>query len=347
MYSLVTHLLPDGREGLEDVLSLDHHREASEKDGPKNMSLLHLSPVDELEEEMKPGEVAKEREMQKMKDLHLEAQMIMEHFNKRTLNSLMRCVRTTLETIKRRVTSPSAIQYGDAAEDRMKLDHRPALKIKLILAFPQVAMKPALEEVQASLNTTVKNVLAVLKGVLQWGQRGTILGMTTKDEGAPLSAQSIILHTPSGVLKAPSGVLAAPSGTLFSKSGVLAAQSGVLAAQSSVLSNPSGVLSHSSKREMKNFYKAIAENKEVAKLVSLTSSTISSAKGLVTQTLERYKQYEHLWLVDRDECMTTFMEETPTLSDFEAKMKEYTVLDDALAEEEDDVRCGALSLLTG
>ncbi len=338
VYSLLTLLLPDGLNGLKEVLSLQQTEVVAEKEIPKNMSLLGLSPVDETEEEVKPGEITKQREMQKMKDLHLEAQLIVEHFNKQNLNCLIRCVRTTLETIKRRVTSPSAIQYGDPSEDNLKIDRWPALKVKLVLSYPQVGLKPPLEEIQSSLNKAVKKVLAVFKDVLQWGQRGLIPGMETSIDGSALAAQS-------GVLNAPSGVLAAPSGVLGSQSGVLAAQSGVLAAQSGVLSNPSGMLV--SKHDPKTFYKRVTDHKEVAKLVSLMGSTISSAKGLVVQTLDQYKEYEHLWVVDRNQHMTAFMESNPTLSDFEAKMKEYTVLDDMLAELDDSVRCGALALATG
>ena len=345
MYNLLVLLLPDGLAGLNKVLTLEDTDESTEKDMPKNLSQQYLSPVDE-KEDMKPGEIAKQRNTQKLNDLYFEARDLITHFNKQNATSLNKCIRNTLETIKRRVTSPSTIQYGDTTDEKM--DHRPALKVKLVLAYPQVAMKPALEEVQGSLNTVVKNVLAVLKKVLQWGQRGTIPGLDAEfGKGAFLSAPSKVLQAQSGVLNAASGVLSATSGVLASQSGILASRSGVLANQSSVLSNPSGILSHSTKSEPMNFFKQVAEHKEVAKLVSIVGSTISSAKGLVVQMLDQYKKYEHLWTVNRDEHMTSFLEESPILSEFEAKMKEYTSLDDVLAEEEESVNCGALSLTTG
>jgi len=346
MYNLLVLLLPEGLQGLSEVLSIDDTEESTEKDIPKNLSQQYLSPVDEREE-LKPGEIAKQRNAQKMKELYFEARDLIKYFNKQNLTSLNKCVRNTLETIKRRVTSPSTIQYGDTTDDR--IDHRPALKVKVVLSYPQVPLKPHLEEIQGCLNTVVKNLLAVLRKVLQWGQRGTIPGLDTTSsiEAASLSAPSKVLQAQSGVLNAASGVLAAVSGVMASQSGVLGSRSGVLANQSSVLSNPSGVLSHSTKNKPMNFFKQVAEHKEVAKLVSIVGSTISSAKGLVVQTLDHYKQYEHLWTVNREEHMTAFLEENPTQSDFEAKMKEYTALDDILAEEEENVNCGALSLTTG
>lgn len=329
IYSLMTLLLPEGEKDLQEVINLEQTLESTGKDTPKNMSVVQLLTVDE---DMRPGDMAKQREQQKRKDLYLEAQTLQQHYNKQIMTALLRCTRRTLETIKRRVTSPSAIQYGDGTEDRKKLDHRPALKVKLILAVPHIALKPGLDEIQASLNTTVKNVLAVHKEVVQWGQMDRVPGAV----GVP-GAQLSVLGAHSGLLNAQSGVLGAQSGVLGASSGVLAAQSGVLSAASGLMT-PSG---------LKTFYKSIAEHKEIAKLVSMMTSTISSAKVLVTQSLEHFKQYDHLWVVDHTKHMTSFMAEMPSLSDFEAKMKEYTTLDDVLSEEEDVLRCGSLAFMTG
>ncbi len=215
------------------------------------------------------------------------------------------------------MSSPSAIQYGEASEDRKKLDHRPAIKIKLILAIPHVALKPALDEVQASLNDTVQSILAIHKGIPLWRQEEE-----EEEEEEPLQrTQSGVLTATSKVLTTSSKVLATPSGgpgSFF------------------------GATSH-----LRTFFKPVSENKEVVKLVSLMTTTISSAKVLVTQSLEHFKQYEELWTVDRNEYIQKFMKEEPSLSDIEAKLKEYTVLDDVFAEEEELLRSGSLALTTG
>ena len=405
MYNLMALLLPEGKKDLQEVLNLDQSQESNADDTPVNMSLVQLSTMDDEEEEMEPGEIAKQRELQKRRDLYLEAKLLLQHYNKETMAALVRCTRHTLDTIKRRVTSPSAIKYGDTAEDQKRLDHRPALKVKLILAIPHVALKPGLDEIQAMLNATIQNVLAVHKAVVQWGQKGTEAGATGVQGISPgmLQAQSVILRAPSGVLGAPSrilnahsgvfnaksgllgapsrilnahsgvfnaksgllgapsrilnahsgvfnaksGVLDAPSGILNANSGVLNAKSGVLGARSGILSLPSSIMTSFRKRELKTFYKSVAEHKEIAKLVSMMASTISSAKMLVAQSLEPLKQYDYLWVLDRTEHMNGFLAKMPSLLDFEAKIKEYAMLDDTIAEEEDVRRCGSLALMTG
>lgn len=311
MYELLTLILPEGDEDLQAVLKLEGTRPTSAKTNIPSMSLL--SPVDEEEEEVRPGDITRQRQEQKKKDLHEEAKYLLDYYSKQTLTALIKCTRYTLETIKRRVTSPSAIQYGDSTEDRKKLDHRPAIKVKLTLAIPHIALKPALDEIQGGLNTIVQNILAVHKNIFTWGQ-------------SVLSAQPKVLSAPSGVLPA---------------------QSKVLSAQSKVLAAPSSTFERQKSIDVKSFFKPISEQKEIIKLVSLMTSTISSAKVLVTQSLEHFKQYEELWTIDCNEFMPKFMEEDPSLSDFEAKMKEYTTMDDVINEEEDLLHCGALALSTG
>lgn len=375
MYTLLTLLLPEGMN-LQEVLNLDQSQESTGKDTPKNMSLPQLSTMDEEGKEMRPGEMAKLKEQQKRKDLYLEVRLLLQYYNEQTTAALVRCTRRSLDTIKRRVTSPSAIQYGDTTEERKKLDPRPALKVKLILAVPHVVLKPGLDEIQAVVNVAIKNVLAVHREVVQWGQRYTEEGAARMQGISPggfqaqlgvLGAPSGILNTHSGVLNAklgvleahsgvlqaqsgvlgPSGILNAYSGVLNARSGVLDAQSEFLGTQSEPLSFASCLMATSGSWELRTFYRSVADHKEIAKLVSMMASTISSAKMLVAMSLEPYKRYKHLWVTDRTEHMKSFMAEMPSVLDFEAQMKDFAKLDDVISEEEDVRRCGTFALVTG
>ncbi len=319
MYSLLTLVLPDGEADLEAVFNLDNST-TSGKNTPKNLSTVQLGTLkeEEDEEESRPGEATQHRLQQRKKDLYLEAQILLEHYNKRILTALIRCTRHNLEAIKRRVTSPSSLLYGESSENK-KLDHRPAIKAKLVLTIPHITMKPALDDIQSALNGIIQEVLSTFKHVEQWGQ-------TAAEPDIPQQ----------------SGVLGAPSTSLATASSVLGAPSGVLNAASAILKASSIV-----KHEPKTFHKFVTEHKDIAKLVSMMTSTISSAKILVTHNLEHFKQFEELWTVEQSEYFTKFMEEEPSLSDFEAKMKEYTAMDDIITETEDVLNCGSLALVTG
>lgn len=325
-HDLITILLPEGLS-LEDVTSLELPKSGTTTPATR-VSMSRLSILDEEEEDFKPGELTLQREEKKRLELCQEADYLLTHFNKRTQDALLRCTRTTLEAIKRRVTSPSALHYGDFDGDKKKkMDTRPAFKVNLSLAIPNVALRPSLEDIQSSLNEVVQQVLAVHKGVKQWGQGSSQPADLSNPSQAQLAAQSKVLSQPSGVLAAQSGILAATSGVLATASGVLA---------SSMPKDPP-----------KTFFKVIAEHKEIAKLVSMLSSTVSSAKALVTKALDHFKKYEHLWTLDREEHMTKFLESNPGLSEFESEIRRYMELEETIHEEEEVFSVGALALVTG
>ena len=310
---MLTIVLPGGADDLDEVFKVDSELT---KPAARRQSMAILAPVIEEEEDFRPGEIAVQRELQKKRELYQEASDVINHFNRCVLDALIRCTRSTLECIKRRVSSPSTLLYGDADEKR-KMDHRPAFKVKLTLAVPHISLKPGLDEIQSALNNVVQQVVAVNKSVYQWRQ-------------GPRHTSQVQTG-----LAAVSGILAAQSGVLAARSGVLASVSGNLG------SGPVAAV------PLKNFFKSVSENKEVAKLVSMLSSTVSSAKALVTQSLDHFKKYEELWTIEKEEHVKQFMESNPDLSDIEGKIKAYVKTEEAVVEETEQLEVGSLALLTG
>lgn len=98
---------------------------------------------------------------------------------------------------------------------------------------------------------------------------------------------------------------------------------------------------------LKDIYKIVSEHKEVAKLISMLSSSFMSAKTQVTQCIEQFNKYQALWAVDREQHMKTFLAEEPTLSEFEAQIRKYEALETQVMEEPDRVVVGSLALMTG
>lgn len=309
---LLKLLFPKGMT-LEDMATALEPKSGTTTPGRFNTT-SHLSMLAEEEEDLKPGEATQQRETRRRQDLYQEANCLLVYFNKNTMDALLRCTRMTLESLKRRVTSPSTLSYGD--DDRNKKhDSRPAFRVKLVLSIPQVSLKPSIEDIQNTVNTIVQRILAVHKHVNQWGQ------VSTKSLGAPSTSK-----------------LAAQSKVLSPTSPIELAQASAVLANSSANRGAPGT-----------FFKLISEHKDIAKLVSVLSSTISSAKGLVNQSLDRFKVYEHLWTLDRDEHMKTFLlAGSPGLSEFESEIRKYMQLEETISEEiEEELTVGALALITG
>lgn len=257
------------------------------------------------------------REAKKAVDLRHDALILLEHFEHSNLDALIRLTRNTLENIRRRVTPPSSLLYGDASAQR-KQDHRPAFKVHLALAIPNVMLKPRLEEIQASLNTTVQLILSIHKTVYQWGQQRELPNQS------PLASQTAsYTHLPTSPNQ-----LAAPSAVLQASRSLAEAQKQHMA-------------------DLRNFFRDVSQHKEVAKLTSILSTTFSSAKILVDQALEYFKPYQHLWTEEKEESLTKFLECKPLLSDFEERIREYEQMESVVKEGVDELPIGTLILVTG
>lgn len=266
------------------------------------------------------GELTKMREAKKRDELRNEALFLLEHFEHCNLEALIKLTRNTLESIRRRVTPPSSLLYGDAANQR-KHDHRPAFKVYLALAIPNVMLKPRLEDIQQSLNATVQCIIGVHKSVYQWGQMRK-LPESTLGGGVQSASSAQISGAPNQ--------LAAVSAVMQVSHTQLAAE-----AQKKHLA------------ELKNFFHSVSQHKEVAKLTSLLSTTFSSAKILVDQALEYFKDYQHLWMDEKEESMAKFLESKPLLSDFEARIREYEKMESIVKEEVDELPVGTIVLVAG
>ena len=96
-----------------------------------------------------------------------------------------------------------------------------------------------------------------------------------------------------------------------------------------------------------NYFKNVAENKEIAKLVSFLSTAINSQKKDVTTALDFFSKYESIWREDREEDIAKFLETDPKLSEFEAQILRYKALEDTIMREPESYKAGAVSLFTG
>ena len=270
---------------------------------------------------MHTGELTKMREAKRVIELRNEALDLMEHFERCNLESLIKLTRNTLENIRRRVTPPSSLLYGDAAAGKRSHDHRPAFKVYLALSIPNVMLKPRLEDIQQSLNATVQCIIGVHRTVYQWGQVREAPEPTLG--GGPQGTSSANLP---GVLNQ----LAAASTVMKASRSHLAVD-----AQKKHLS------------ELKNFFRSVSQHKETAKLMSLLSTTFSSAKILVDQALKYFKDYQHLWMEEKEESMAKFLESEPLLSDFEARIRDYEKMESVVKEEVDELPVGTIVLVAG
>eukprot|EP01135_Chromosphaera_perkinsii_P010177 Nk52_evm43s2039 gene=Nk52_evmTU43s2039 len=101
-----------------------------------------------------------DQEIAKMKEeLHL-------YFSQQMFDSLTKCTRGSLDTIKRRLgNAPSSYTRNDTGKVAS-----PFFKTMVVLTPPNISMQPGLDDIQQALNKAAVTILNVSKSVFMWGQ---------------------------------------------------------------------------------------------------------------------------------------------------------------------------------
>ncbi|XP_025115342.1 dynein heavy chain 5, axonemal-like isoform X3 [Pomacea canaliculata] len=248
------------------------------------------------------------RKKEMRENIEESARELLIHFNNRNQDALLRCVRNTLESLRKRIISSSishyqseSSMYGDS-----KRDSRPFFRTNVTLAIPNIVMQPALDEVQQGLSKAVQHVLSVCKGIAQW----------SKERKQPAKFLSEQGSSPAGEHADRRHSIASNAPSEASHVDRAGKDGGEPSVQSYVIT-----------QQAKNYFKSISENKEITKLVSLLSTSINSNKKEVTTALEQFSHYNAIWEEDRDTEMEAFLKEDPKLSEFEAQIKHYEQLE--------------------
>ena len=56
-------------------------------------------------------------------------------------------------------------------------------------------------------------------------------------------------------------------------------------------------------QKMRNYYKSVADHKDVTKLVLMLTSSVNSFREQITGALKGYEKFNFLWEQDRDEVL--------------------------------------------
>ena len=115
---------------------------------------------------LNPGEKAALKKLQQKEELRQEAQYLYEYFYQKTISSLIQTTRTNLDMLRKALVSSSTLGYGDATDDRK--DKQPVFKLQVLLAIPNIVVKPGLEDVQSIVSEAAQVMLTVHKSVTQW-----------------------------------------------------------------------------------------------------------------------------------------------------------------------------------
>lgn len=139
----------------------------------------------------------------------------------------------------------------------MKSGGKPFFLTNIVLTIPNIVMQPTVEDVQQMLNQVVQCIILVSKGVAQWSKKSKVLKKTKKSktpqEAAPIPDEDFVVEPESETPKPDALEGTDPEVT-----------------EASSVIEPEAC--------EKNYYKAVSENKDIAKFASILSTSISSNK---------------------------------------------------------------------
>ena len=107
----------------------------------------------------------------KLEQFESECDDLFTHFQHRNLEALVLSVRSTLDALRRRITTSSSGRSSGIYSTRsVDESSRPvaAFLAELVLSLPNVIMQPSLEEVQNAVNTAVQYVSEIGGQVPLW-----------------------------------------------------------------------------------------------------------------------------------------------------------------------------------
>nr|XP_046256822.1 dynein axonemal heavy chain 5 [Scatophagus argus] len=253
-----------------------------------------------------------------------EAQELLSYFNHRNVDALLRLTRNTLEMLRKRIHASSPVHFlaeSDSPSHGKSSGQQAIFRVSVTLSIPNIAMVPALEEVQQALNRAVECVVSVSKGVSQWSKERISKRKMNEKRMAALKQDSSESESEDGA-------------TTYRS----------LADGST--SDISASVTQAIPFQARNYYKSVSENKEIVKLVSVLSTSISSTKKEVMTALHRFSRYHHIWRKDREDTMRKFIQGSPLLSEFESQILFYRDLELEINSEPEYITVGALALFT-
>ncbi|XP_078614026.1 dynein axonemal heavy chain 5-like isoform X9 [Branchiostoma floridae x Branchiostoma japonicum] len=106
---------------------------------------------------------------------------LLTYYNQRNTESLVKCTRLSLEAIKRRLQTTNKYQEEMRKKEAPK---HPLFKAEIILAIPNVVMRPSLDDIQSILNKAVQHILSMAKVVPQWAHTQWLLKQHQRESEA-------------------------------------------------------------------------------------------------------------------------------------------------------------------
>ncbi|KAI3387946.1 hypothetical protein SNEBB_000651 [Seison nebaliae] len=254
---------------------------------------------------LKKMDANEKKRIEELELLNQNAHDLIHHFNNRTVDAIVRLVRSTLESIRKRVMqSSSHLQYASANEKSPTFSQ--LFRCEANLYHSNIVMEPNIDDLQTGFNLAITEITNLGKHIMRWRKHLEIDLLKKRTSVLSSSATGVTNNSnENDRTETPSPNYHGNDGTCF---------------------------------------KMISEHKDVTKLVSIMNTCIVSLKKEINQSLDQMNSYEYLWKDDKKEELEKFLETQPHVADYSAKLKEYDELKQSIENENDFITTGCIAI---
>ncbi|KAK4476180.1 hypothetical protein MN116_001394, partial [Schistosoma mekongi] len=306
-----SQIIQDSVHELIDMLCGEYRLQLMQEEEEEGRNTAHISRSGKSTSSSKATEYsgAKSARERRKRLIEEAALRVLEHFHNRTVDTLTKLVRNTLDNLRKCLTLPSLLAYDGVNSDGSVQLY---FSCHAQLSLPSIILQPSLDDFQKALNTAIHLVISVTRHVTVWD-----LQLRSSEQVSSDWIREVTVSSEAN------------------ESIVYVAEEHL-----SVTDEECG------NRVNGNYFNKISQNKEINKLRGMLTSALSPIQQSVKSSLKRFDQYKSLWEKSKTEECDKFMTINPSVIDFEEIIQKFYVQDQLISNEPDVCNCSPLAIYT-
>ncbi|VDO55384.1 unnamed protein product [Schistosoma margrebowiei] len=262
---------------------------------------------------------------------------VLEHFHQRTVDTLTKLIRNTLDNLRKCLTLPAILAYDSVNSDGSVQLY---FSCHAQLSIPSIVLHPSLDDFQKALNTATHLIISVTRHISVWDLRlRNPYGLKGHSE-IEESFSSI-----EEVKKSSQTDSSTHSGNELTREITVSSGTNELVTYTTDERFSVADDEYENKGD-ENYFNKISQNKEINKLRGMLTNAFSSIQQSAKSSLRHFDQYKSLWEKSKTEEFDKFMSNNPSVIDFEEIIQQFYEKDQLISNEPDVCDCSPLAIYT-
>jgi len=261
-------------------------------------------------------------------------QTVIQKFEKRTYQCVAMMLERNLRELKKKFGSSSSRGFLGSSVFSMH-SQAPVFQVDIQFANQRVEMVPSLDDIQECVNHTAKCVLGSVKQITRFGESRPPASLdhrrdTTSSKFASQHMNVFLRAQSEHDVNPPKQASSTLSSSRFSVD--IKRMHTVPAPRKRISIASIASIGAEVVEEEKSYYNRIGKNRAIIKIVFQLTGTFAGLRKKVENYLMEFHQFDHLWKESKTDRVKDFIKSNPSLEDFEAELKRFDSICNAVAD---------------